>query len=442
MRYVPEKDTLSPAFFLFLFYIAVWWLQLGQRLGQRFGTEVRLEAIVAAILLTITCIDAFRKKPEEKPGFTPYILAFLAVLLLQVLLAYNTERAWFVYVQNVLKYSAMGILISRFVRTPRQLAWFVFVWMLACWKGTLEGVVGGITGSLVWENQGIMRLNGNGLWAHPNSFSQFALGAMPFCFYLYPRVKSAWCKWGIVSLFVFATYVVIYTGSRTGYLGFLLMLILLFRQASPQLRRAMVAGLLLLAPATCMLLPSYQERFVSSFTGQEKEGNSKGARIELYKQGVEVFLKHPFGVGLGNYREMNQRYYGRAMDQHCLLTEALTEIGIHGTIIFLMLLYKMNQVLRRIIAATDVPEGSDEVKFVHAVAKSFYLYFLLRLFVDLFSMDLYGIAWWFILGASSALYYVCNHWALAGAASAVPPQEAEPVPDSLQAAPAAQASRG
>ncbi|NVN91800.1 MAG: hypothetical protein HXX11_14525, partial [Desulfuromonadales bacterium] len=62
-------EKLSPSFYLFLFYIVVWWLQLGERLGKRFGTDIRLEAVIVVILLTVTLFDSFRKKPEEKAGF-------------------------------------------------------------------------------------------------------------------------------------------------------------------------------------------------------------------------------------------------------------------------------------------------------------------------------------------------------------------------------------
>ena len=408
-RYKPEK--ISPTFYLFLFYIAVWWLQLGERLGKRFGTEIRLEAIVAAALLFVTLLDNFRRKPEERAGFGPYVVAYFAVLLLQVAIAWNVERAWTVFLDNVLKYSAMGLLISRFVRTPQQLGWLIFVWLLSCWKGTLEGVIGGISGSLVWENQGIMRLNGNGLWAHPNSFSQFALGVIPFCFYLSPLVKKYWMKAGLLSLFCFATYVVIYTGSRTGYLGYLFMMILFFFQASKNKRKKIFLIFLVISPLIVTFMSaSYKDRFLSTFAGKEKEGNSKGARIELYKQGLFIFTKHPFGVGVGNYRIANGKYFGREMDQHCLYTETLTEIGIHGSAIFLLLLYKIISSLRSIIKKTANLDRSFNCKtceynyyLINAIARSAYLYLFMRLFMDLFSMDLYGIAWWFIIGICSSL---------------------------------------
>ena len=51
---------------------------------------------------------------------------------------------------------------------------------------------------MVWFNQGIPRLHGPvGQLGHPNSFSGFAVGTLPFILYLYPLLKKHWQKLGI-----------------------------------------------------------------------------------------------------------------------------------------------------------------------------------------------------------------------------------------------------
>jgi putative inorganic carbon (hco3(-)) transporter len=414
-----DQERLTPTFILFLFYVVVWWLQLGERLGDRFGTDIRLEAVIALFLLVIIFFDSFRKNPEEKTGLAPFVMALFAVMLLKVVFAWNVDRAWYVFTERVLKYAAFGFFASHFVRTPKQLRWFIFIWLLVCWKGTLEGVIGGITGSLVWENQGIPRLHGNGLWSHPNSFSQFAIGVIPFCFYLFPVVKRKWLKLGILTLFCFATYVVIFTGSRTGYLGYLIMIVLFFFQSSKQVRTVIVIMSLLMIPIFFTFMPqNYQERFMSSFTGQEKEGGSKQARLTLYKEGWFVFTHHPFGVGLGNYPEAGMKYFKYKQEQHCLYTEVLTEIGLQGFAVFMVFLWKIYSILQalkiKIISLLTIAETRDnfnlflrnDIEFMYAVIRSTLVYFLLRLFLDIFGMDLYSITWWFVIGIISSIYFI------------------------------------
>ena len=408
-----------PFFCLFLFYIVVWWLQLGERLEHRFGTHVRIEAIVVAVLLVYTAIDSFRKSNDEKAGFFPFILLFLFAMLFRVVFAYKPNWAWYIFYERVLKYSVMGLLIARFVRSTQDLKWLIGIWLISCWKGTLEGVIGGITGSLVWENQGIMRLHGVGLWSHPNSFSQFALGPLPFCIYLFPVLKNWAYRLVILSLVVFSSYVVLYTGSRTGYLGYILLLILTFFKLPEHYKRIFVIIFIMLAiMAVVFVPPQYKERFRSIYSGKEKEGHSKQSRILLYKNGFKVFIEHPFGVGICNYRFYHEKRFGRAMDQHCLYTEALSEIGIQGFVAFLLLLLKIDKVLRNnlekikyYLANSDLisNEKFSDLNILMAVTKSTQIYFWLRLFLDIFGMDLYGITWWFVIGIASSITYIINH---------------------------------
>ncbi len=420
MKGLSISKRASPFFHLFLFYIVVWWLQLGERFQHRFGVHIRVEAIIAALLLVHTCVDKFRKSDDEKAGFLPFVLLLLLTMFLQVVFAYDQKWAWFVFFNRVLKYSAMGILIARYVRDSRQLKLLIGVWLFCCWKGTLEGVIGGITGSLIWENQGIMRLHGNGLWSHPNSFSQFALGPLPFCIYLFPILKKWYYRIGIVSLTVFSSYVVLYTGSRTGYLGFILLAILTFFKLPKSYRRVFSLLLTILVVISIFFVPKqYKERFRSIYSGTEKEGHSKQSRILLYKDGIRVFMENPFGVGVGNYRFFYQKKFGRAMDQHCVYTEALTEIGLQGFLAFLLLLLKINKVLSdNLKKAKNLLKNSSnlvssykmrDLQFVTAVIQATQIYFWLRLFLDIFGMDLYGITWWFVIGLTSAVTFILSH---------------------------------
>ena len=311
----------------------------------------------------------------------------------------------------------MALFISVYVKTPLQMKLFILTWLIACWKGTSEGVIGGITGSLIWENQGIPRLHGNGLWSHPNSFSQFALGAIPYCFYLYPIIKKKWQKIGIISLFLFSAYVVIYTGSRTGYLGFLIMMVIFYFQSSKKVRKSLIIITIVLIPVLIASMPAeYEQRFMSSFTGHEKEGSSKQARLKLYREGWYVFLNHPFGVGVGNYPEAGMKYFGYKQEQHCLYTEVLTELGIQGFIVFMAFIWKINKVLiitkrginSKIKSAKSANNTNEDLLFLYAICQATQLYFLLRLFLDIFGMDLYGITWWFTIGLASSMTYILN----------------------------------
>jgi O-antigen ligase len=180
-------------------------------------------------------------------------------------------------------------------------------------------------------------------------------------------------------------------------------------------------AVLILIPVVVAYAPdAYKERFMSTFVGREKEGHSKEGRIKMYGQGVEVFTRHPFGVGTGNYHLAGAKYYNLPQSMHCLYLEILTENGIQGFIVVMALFVKIFLVLKRLrldlsVLLTKAKEKYSEdfdqledLKFLTALAHALLVYYLVRLFVDIFGMDLYGICWWFIIGTSSSMYLIIH----------------------------------
>ena len=174
----------------------------------------------------------------------------------------------------------------------------------------------------------------------------------------------------------------------------------------------MVLVIILLLPIIFKFTPEeYKGRFMSTFVGHEKEGRSKESREKMYGEGWNVFVRHPFGVGLGNYSLANYRYYNSQQEMHCLYLEVLTHLGIHGFVIFALFVWKILSVLRGFlkdfcrIKKKKLYSQADLV-FLHAVGNAMVVYMALRLFLDIFGMDLFGINWWFMTGIGSALFFM------------------------------------
>lgn len=405
-------------FYCFLFYVVVWYLQLGERWADRTG-GLRIEALIAVFLLFVTTVDSFRREPGEAAGFAPYIFLYFLVLAMQTVFSWDSTHSWVMFKDRVIKYSVLALLTCRFVRTTNQLKWFILVWLLVCLKVTVEGVVGGITGAMIWQNQGIPRLHGSGLYGHPNSLSQLALGTLPFIYFLYPVFCKVWWKVFLIGLLVGSLYCILYTGSRTGYLGVIVSIGYLFFLVPSNTKIKFILSLFIIIPLVVQVAPvAYKERFISAFSGKEAAGNSKEGRKKMYGQGWEIFMKHPLGVGVGNYHLANVKYNGFAQSQHCLYLEILTETGLQGFIVFTALLLKIAVVLRGLKVDLDNMtmhpydpmdlEKSENMKFVLAVVNALIVYLLVRLFVDIFGMDLYGICWWFVIGTTSSLFLIVS----------------------------------
>jgi putative inorganic carbon (HCO3(-)) transporter len=406
----------EPGFMLLLAYVFAWYTQLAERWSSWTG-GLRVEAGIAPVLLLIVLFTSHAKKSSnENTGIARYIVLYYVISVIQVIHSWDTEQSWNVFTENIFKYSLMGLFIWYFTDSVEKMKVLIAVWLAACGKSLQEGVWGGLTGSLIWQSQGIPMLHGNtGLYQHPNSLSQLALGVLPFIYYLWPTVRNRWSKVLLLALLGASLYCILHTGSRTSYLGTILVVsIVVFR--APLKRRVFIGGIIILMiPLFIHYVPNdYKNRFMSAFIGKEAEGNSKEGRKRMYAEGWEIFKKHPLGLGIGNYPLANQRYFGYKQNIHCLYLEVLTNLGIHGSIVAAMLFIKLHCVLRKLIErlALMKEEASrsdpgkryvNEYEFLEAVARSVGMYFVLRLFVGIFGMDLYGIGWWFIIGMVCAL---------------------------------------
>lgn len=402
---------------MFCVYVLIWYLQIGARV--HFLGAIRIE-LLWAIPLTILAVQ---QRPQFRSPAAILIIMYFLALITQIPLSQDFPTSWTVFVDRIIKFSFMALFIISFVKSPRGLVFFIGAFLLACLKMGQEGLFGVITGGLIWENQGVMRLHGStSNYAHPNSFAGMALGTLPFIFYLFP-LCPAYLKITFLIFLGLNANIILYTGSRTGYFGLLGFLIVGFLRSNKKLRLLLI-GLPVIILCVSLTPPDYKERFMSSFTHQEKAGHSSEARIQILKDAYPVFLKYPFGVGVSAFPAVRTRMFGRFQDTHNLYYEVATNLGIQGFIVFfayittmLVLLHKMersfkDQLLAVQEAIDNHPPDTDgrlavvrrELLLMRAVASAVFMFLIIRLTLGLFGHDLYEIYWWFAGGLTIALY--------------------------------------
>lgn len=313
-------------------YVLIWYLQMGYRIP--FLGKIRIEFISAAFL-SVYAIFSIGKIELNCPVIKGVLLLYLAIVI-QLPFAHDSFRSWNVFVDRIVKFSFMAFFIICFVKSPKQLVFFLGAFLLACTKMSQEGLVGQLTGNLVWQNQGVMRLHGSTpIYAHPNSFSGMALGTMPFAIYLFP-ICTKYYKAILLVQIGLALNILLHTGSRTGYVGFIAMLMLLFVNSKKKLKFAVVI-LLVVFFSIPHIDRQYFERFKSIYKGHEAEGASIDRRKEILSDAIEIFAAHPFGVGVASFRIVRWKTFGRHQDTHNLFLEVLTNLGIQGLLVFFSL---------------------------------------------------------------------------------------------------------
>jgi hypothetical protein len=345
-------------------------------------------------------------------------------MAMMTVFSYDPAHSYNIFIDRVVKFAIFAFLIVSFVNTPKRLGLFIGAFMLACLKMGQEGLLGNITGSLIWENQGVMRLHGSTpSYHHPNSFSGMALGCLPFIFYYYPIVSSYLRPILLVQLAMMIN-IIIFTGSRTGYFGCAIMLFFLIMRLKNH-KRVLITILFSVVGILAIVPQEYIERSQTLSVEKEGEGGSIEARQEILRDAWQIILDNPLGVGVQAFPAVRQERFGRRQDTHNLYFEIATNLGIQGLIIFLgfiaflfKLLAKLNadisyQVNRlSMVSVLPTVSGILEEKTRHlfdlrvmlASVRAVYLFMIIRLSLGIFGHDLYEIYWWFALGTTVAVF--------------------------------------
>jgi len=420
------KNYPERKFFLivaFAIYVLIWFLHVGDR--REWLAAIRIELIWALFLVVLGVLS----KPEDGYGIFnnylfKYVLLFFAVLIIQIPFSKDLQTSWDVFVNRIVKFSFMAWFICMFVRSPNQFRIFIGAFLIACFYELFDTFKGLLLGSMVWENQNVMRLHGmTSLTSHPNSLAGFAIGVMPFVWFFYPIIQKLYVKIFFLSLLFLGLVCLIYSGSRTGYVGFIFLLATLIIKSKKSIKTIILLSFVLLI--SIPILPGqYIGRFTTIFKTSEERGSSAIKRIEIIEDAVEIFKRYPFGVGISAFPAVRAEFFQRTQDTHNLYLEIATNLGIQGLIVFVVFIWQilksLSSTLKNLekqhkkITSRSAKFDHDKVwleqsnnhlrdiRFLIAVCNATIAYIIVRLSLGLFGHDLYEIYWWFVLGITMA----------------------------------------
>lgn len=380
-------------------YIAIWFLQVGNRISL-LGT-IRIEFILG-LFLTVASLHKLLTSADSNPAARKLIVSvfvFYFFLLFFAFVSYDQAHSWNVFFERVLKFSLLALFISAWARTKADFVIIVFGFFIAIFKIAQEGYFGIFTGGMMWQNQGIMRLHGvTPLFRHPNSLSGLAVSALPFFVFLFKfqtwHTKIAFLIGGMGLLLI-----VLYTGSRTGYLAtFVIFLCMVYRMGI--LRAKTLFYLTVIALAAVVFTPEeYKDRLMTIFQSEEERGGSANKRLEIIEDAFVIVGKYPLGIGVQAFPHIRDLEFGRAQDTHNLYLEVMTNLGIPGFIAFLCFIYYLFKL--NLDSNRKFKLGNE--LFLSELCIVINLYILCRLALGMFGMDLYEIYWWFAIGFTVAL---------------------------------------
>lgn len=409
-------------FAFFLGFIVFWYLQGSYRFPAL--GAIRFEFLMGAFLAMFAIPAHFANPYRHRSGVGIWAVLLFLVMLIMVGLSYVPGVSLDIFIDRVVKFALIGFFVIAFVTTPGRLRWFIGAFLFACLKMGQEGFVGTLTGSLIWENQGVPRLNGpTPNYGHPNSFAGMALGCLPFILYFY-KIAPRYLRVVLLVQLAFMVNIIVFTGSRTAYVALAVGLWFLIRRSEKQ-RRAFFLVLIAGLVVGSFIPHDYIERARTIITQQDMEGRSIDTRKEILEDAWQVFLDNPLGVGVHAFPAVRQDRFGREQDTHNLYLEVATNLGVQGLIVFIGLIAALLRTLSRLAvsvkqqialveqAMTGSSDGASlgrmrehlrDLRTMWAACAAVYVFLMIRLGLGLFGMDLYEIYWWFALGTTVAVW--------------------------------------
>jgi len=409
---------------LFMLFTVAFYMCWGAR--RDVLATIRFEFQLGIIVGLICVFVLVAKKPNMAPAKSVLwgIGLLLLAMVVQLPFAADPINSRIMFIDRVVKFAMLTFFISVLIHSPRDLRWFLLAFLLACFYITQESVRGLISGSLVWQNQGVMRLHGSvRMYAHPNSLAGLAMGTLPFIYYMFPAIRSWFWRLCLIPPFVTALICVVYSGSRTAYVAILVLIMYLYFTSTNK-KRFFKLGLVVGVIAFFLLPQQYKERFMS-IGGQEKEGKSKEERILILQDAWIIFKDNPVGIGVASFPAVRAARFGRKQDTHNLYLEVATNLGIQGLVVFLFLVTVILLTYRRVCHAfvrqrrtldkairihevnpalrKKIRNHLIDLDFLIAICNAGSAFIIVRLALGLFGMDLYEVYWWFASGLAICL---------------------------------------
>ncbi|MFQ5902522.1 MAG: O-antigen ligase family protein, partial [Candidatus Binatia bacterium] len=338
-----------------LIILTVWFTEISPRLfGLRY---VSAPYLVSAVLTVPLALSVLRNR-EIWVWRVPQVKIFLAIGLLFLA---SVWWAYFKYPITLLP--ELDITVRQMQRFVTRLGFLIFLLYFITTRRTIEMTVWWLLGLIVAAamTASFSFLAGGGaerarasfsLGTNSNRLAFICLfGTSLLWFYLYYGQARRWKALILPILFVLPL-VTLASGSRSGFLQMVVLTALILKEQEGWSGTTRVRSIFLVSSVALLLLvvvPTAQFLRATTFDpaaavpGQWSLRN----RINRTYAGLEMAASNPIlGIGIGNFRWMNQAFYGNDQGPHNSYLGTLVEGGIGVLVLYLLLFYITYRMLR------------------------------------------------------------------------------------------------
>jgi hypothetical protein len=368
---------------------------------------IRFEFVLgAAILVALVFLRSHLVFANERMNRAAMVFGgALCLSFIGAMQTHTVTDAYPVFIE-LLKSFCIYLMIIGTVDSKEQLEKFIWVYVFCMLILIGEPFLLSLQGQNFKPGEGgILRLYGVGQFAHPNGLGIHAVTTLVLIYYLFWHYRSVIIKAFLVSFGLVCLRVIMLTGSRSAYLGLIILVVYFFLYSKKKLR--FVIACFLLVTVLNTFVPSvYRERFRSLkevttvVQADARQPTSIGGRWALVRDAWNVFLEHPiFGCGIDSFWRISHedKEFGTTGQTHNLLMQILAETGIVGLAAFVFLTTTIWRTLkhsRAILASLHKEDGH-----IYMLMNAFMVFLLTQLTIGMVAQhSLYSYVWWVISG--------------------------------------------
>lgn len=394
-----------PALLLFMLLVAV---RPQEGIAQLEAIHVeRLCALLAMVGWGLQ-VAVQRKIRPVSSSISAWFFAFVVVCFLSIFTSVwklGSLNAWI----EVLKLGVLFLLISQLVDTPKRLFVFLLVFAIGHVWMAAESLRLYYSEGYDYIRMGIVRATTESASrGDPNSLAASLILAMCFALYTVRTNRNIfwWLSWlGVIGA---GSVVLVLTGSRSGMLGCLFLLLYVWITGKRRLLTGIVVAVVVAFGWRAMPL-QYQDRFLTTFDSKRNPSAAASAqgRITGLRIGAQMLIDRPIlGVGVGNFGVAHALLYSPPqdrswMDAHNLVAQVGGETGILGLVAFAGFVIACMKGAARVISMLSSVD-TVEARGIVAVCRACLAAYWLLLLLGLFGHNMMRYNWYLNAGLASA----------------------------------------
>lgn len=402
-------------FISYLIFVISYFLHLSARFP--FLGLVRFDLLIMALLLVFSIYKIIANGlPHHFTNVAKYFYILILYIIITIPFVKWPGSVIRFGLENYLKVIMFFFYSIILIDSKKKLKIFVFVF-IACqifrvfeplFLHITTGYWGDVAYSMVNDRlSGLERLAGAPHdVVNPNQLAWVANTALPFFFYFFIFKQKWWIRIISLTIALAMIYTLLLTGSRSGLLSLIIILLsILFLSEVKPLRIIVALGIFFLVTilSVNILSPEMKTRYLSIVDHSVEGGDTAAKRVSGLKNTASSILERPIvGHGLNTSQETNFNFGLGGQPTHNLYIEVLQELGLLGFILFLIYIRSIFIILKklRVVLKTGNHQYDFDYRLVFALSTWLYMHLF-------YSVSCFGLAsWeWYLIGGIVSVHY-------------------------------------